>query len=77
MGLDIRWPIGVIFTIYGVILLIFGLLANPAIFHASLGVEIELRLLGVNIDLWWGGALLVFGLVMGALALRASRQSEP
>jgi hypothetical protein len=67
MGLDIRGPIGIIFTIYGVILMIFGLVTDPTIFGSSLGV---------NIDLWWGTAMLVFGLFMGALALRASRRSR-
>jgi len=68
MGLDIRLPIGIIFTIYGLILLVYGALTDPAIFKRSLGV---------NIDLWWGAAMLVFGLFMGALALRASRQNRP
>ncbi len=65
MGLDIRWPIGIIFSIYGAILIAFGLVSPPEIFASSAGV---------NIDLWWGVAMLVFGLVMGALALRSSRQ---
>jgi hypothetical protein len=68
MGLDIRLPIGIIFTLYGLILIGFGLLTNPAIFERSLNV---------NIDLWWGLAMLVFGLFMGGLALRASRQNRP
>lgn len=68
MGLDIRWPIGIIFTVYGAMLMLFGALTDPAIFQRSLGV---------NIDLWWGAAMLVFGLFMGALALRASRRSQP
>jgi len=63
MGLDIRWPIGIIFTTYGVLLLLYGLVADPAIFVSSNGV---------NIDLWWGLAMLVFGLLMGFLAFRAS-----
>jgi uncharacterized membrane protein YeiB len=65
MGLDIRLPIGIIFTIYGVLLIIYGMVANPAIFVSSDGV---------NIDLWWGLAMLVFGLLMGILAFRASRR---
>jgi hypothetical protein len=77
MGLDIRFPIGVIFTIYGLILVFFGFVANPATFHSSLGADIELRLLGVNIDLWWGVAMLAFGLIMGGLAFRAARQNRP
>jgi intracellular septation protein A len=68
MGLDIRWPIGIIFTVYGLILLFFGALTDPAMFQHSLGV---------NIDLWWGAAMLVFGFFMAALALRASRQNRP
>jgi len=67
MGLDIRWPIGIIFTLYGIVLMVFGLFADPEIFQKSVGV---------NIDLWWGGAMLVFGLFMGALAFRASRRSS-
>jgi len=63
MGLDIRLPIGIIFTIYGGILIVYGLVVDPAIFVNSVGV---------NIDVWWGGAMLVFGLVMSFLAFRAS-----
>ena len=68
MGLDIRLPIGIIFTIYGVILIIYGLVADASIFQE--------KSLGVNIDLW-GVAMLVFGAFMGALAFRASRRTEP
>jgi len=67
MGLDIRWPIGIIFSLYGLVLMVFGLFADPEIFQKSVGV---------NIDLWWGGAMLVFGLFMGALAFHASRRSR-
>ncbi len=69
MGLDIRWPIGIIFTIYGVIMIAFGAFADASIFAE--------RSMGVNIDVWWGAAMLVFGLFMGALAFRASRQNQP
>jgi len=65
MGLDIRLPIGIIFTVYGGILIIYGLVVDPAIFVNSAGV---------NIDVWWGGAMLVFGLVMGILAFRTWRR---
>jgi hypothetical protein len=67
MGLDIRWPIGILFTIYGTALIVYGLLADPAIFENSLGV---------NIDVWWGAAMLGFGLCMAGLAWRASRRSQ-
>ena len=68
MGLDIRLPIGIIFTIYGVILLIYGLLADAAMFRE--------KSLGVNIDVWWGAAMLAFGVFMGALAFRAARRKQ-
>ena len=66
MGLDIRLPIGIIFTFYGALLIIYGVVADPAIFVNSLGV---------NIDIWWGMAMLAFGLFMGALAFRASHRN--
>jgi hypothetical protein len=69
MGLDIRWPIGIIFSVYGVVLLLYGAVADASIFQE--------KCLGVNIDLWWGTAMLVFGVFMGVLALRASRRGEP
>jgi hypothetical protein len=67
MGLDIRWPIGIIFTIYGTALILYGALADPAIFENSLGV---------NIDAWWGAAMLGFGAFMTGLAWKASRRSQ-
>jgi len=67
MGLDIRWPIGIIFTTYGIILILYGIVADPAIFVSSMAV---------NIDAWWGLAMLVFGLLMGLLAFRASRRES-
>ena len=63
MGLDIRIPIGSLFAILGGLLASYGLLSDPAIYRRSLGV---------NINLWWGGALLAFGIAMLALAWRAS-----
>lgn len=63
MGLDIRIPIGSLFVILGALLVGYGLLSNRAIYQRSLGVDI---------NLWWGGALLVFGLAMLALAWRAA-----
>jgi hypothetical protein len=53
MGLDIRIPIGMMFTILGALLGGYGLVADRAIFDRSLGI---------NVDLIWGGVLLLFGL---------------
>ena len=68
MGLDIRIPIGSLFVILGALLAGYGLLGNPAIYQRSLGFDI---------NLWWGGALLVFGLAMLALAWRAAGSESP
>ena len=62
MQLDLRLPMGLMFTIFGGLLTVFGLVSDQAIYARSLGV---------NVNLWWGLVLLVFGLLMLALALRA------
>jgi hypothetical protein len=61
MGLDIRTPIGLMFSVFGVILTIYGLLSDRAIYGRSLGI---------NINLVWGLALLGFGAVMLLLGMR-------
>ena len=65
MNLDVRLPIGLMFTIIGVALTGFGLVSDRAIYERSLGI---------NINLWWGLVLLAFGVVMLALAMRAERR---
>jgi hypothetical protein len=64
MGLDIRLPIGMMFTVIGALLTGYGLLADKAIFAKSLGI---------NVDLLWGGALLVFGLAFVVAGRRGTR----
>ena len=61
MGLDIRLPIGVLFTIFGLMLTLFGALSNRGLYERSLGV---------NINLVWGIVLLVFGVIMLLLGRR-------
>ncbi len=56
MGLDIRWPIGLMFSIIGVILVVYGAATGSS--------EMYQRSLGMNINLVWGLLLLVFGLLM-------------
>ncbi len=62
MGLDIRWPIGLMFTLIGALLVIYGV-ALPA---GSVS-------LGININLIWGIVLLVFGVLMLAGAIRGGK----
>ncbi len=65
MNLDVRLPIGLMFTIIGVALAGFGLTSDRAIYDRSLGI---------NVNLWWGLVLLAFGIAMLALATRADRR---
>jgi len=57
MGLDIRWPIGLMFTIIGAILAIHGVATGS-------DTEMLKHSLGMNVNLGWGLVLLVFGLLM-------------
>jgi hypothetical protein len=68
MNLDLRLPIGLMFTIIGVLLALFGLASDQRIYERSLGI---------NVNLWWGLVLLVFGLVMLWLVRRGRRGSAP
>jgi protein-S-isoprenylcysteine O-methyltransferase Ste14 len=68
MSLDIRIPIGSMFVIVGAILLVFGLVTfNSDIYKVSLDY---------NINLWSGVASLIFGLIMLALAWRATEREK-
>ncbi len=73
MGLDIRFPIGIILTIYGLVLAVYGVIIDPLI--PVTDPAIAQNVAQVDIDLWWGVAMLAFGLFMGILALRASRRN--
>jgi len=61
MNLDLRLPIGLMFSLFGVLLTLFGLLSDRGIYDRSLGI---------NVNLWWGLVLLGFGLVMLRFATR-------
>jgi hypothetical protein len=60
--MDIRLPIGLLFSILGLLLAGFGILGDSSIYGKSLGV---------NINLDWGIVLLVFGGVMLWLSRKA------
>ena len=68
MGLDIRTPIGLMFSIFGIILTVYGLASSPASYARSLGI---------NINLVWGLALLAFGGGMLFLGTRRVRKRRP
>jgi len=68
MRLDIRVPIGLLFSLFGATLVVFGIASDPAIYQRSLGIDV---------NLWWGVVLLVFGLVMLAFARAAAARRGP
>jgi hypothetical protein len=68
VGLDIRFPIGLLFAILGAVLTAFGLVGDQAIYQRSLGV---------NVNLQWGIAMLVFGGIMLFLGRRGTGGMRP
>ena len=69
MGLDLRWPIGLMFSLIGALLVVFGLITNA-------NRQIYERSLGLNVNLYWGLLLLVFGAAMLAMAWQGSRKTS-
>ena len=65
MNLDIRLPLGLMFGIMGLILAGYGMVSDKALYARSLGI---------NINLWWGLALLAFGGLMLWLSRRAPQK---
>jgi protein-S-isoprenylcysteine O-methyltransferase Ste14 len=66
MHFDLRLPIGYLFTILGAMLVLVGLFtANSDMYQHSLGI---------NINIWWGAVLLIFGLLMALAAWKSHTQ---
>lgn len=68
MSLDIRVPTGVLFLILGIILATYGLVTGWT------SPEMYSRSLGININLWWGVVLGIFGAIMLLWAQRESKE---
>ena len=66
MRLDVRFPIGGMFSILGALLTLYGITSDQAIYARSLGI---------NVNLWWGLVLLAFGLVMLRLAVKGVKRT--
>lgn len=64
--LDVRLPMGLLFLLLGLILVTYGLVADPIIYvqHS----------LGHNINLLWGGSFVLFGAIMLTLAVGKSQR---
>lgn len=69
MNLDLRIPMGLMFSLVGVILTAFGLATNN-------DAAIYAKSLGINANLWWGIVLLIFGQTMFQLGRRAQKRLD-
>jgi hypothetical protein len=67
MQFDLRFPIGILFSFYGAVLVVYGALSDKAMYAKSLGI---------NINLIWGVVMLVFGVAMFALAWRGRSKAK-
>jgi hypothetical protein len=63
MNLDIRTPLGLMFGLMGIILVGYGLVSGDRAHAAGEAI---------NLNLWWGFVLLIFGGLMLALTKRAA-----
>jgi hypothetical protein len=69
MGLDIKFPIGLMFTIFGVILTIQGIFTIGS-------AELYERSLNVNVNLWSGLFMLIFGSLMLVFSVRKKKTNN-
>jgi putative Mn2+ efflux pump MntP len=69
MGLDIRYPIGLMFGIIGLVMVVYGALTGSDPMYQ--------RSLGINVNVYWGVVLLVFGALMLYFARKTSKEAAP
>jgi hypothetical protein len=67
VGIDIRLPLGILFLLLGLTLVIYGAVSDPSLYQQSLGI---------NVNLYWGVVLLIFGAMMFILSRRAAGRLE-
>jgi hypothetical protein len=70
MGLDIKIPIGLMFSILGLILTIFGIVTNG-------NGEMYEQSLGHNINLWSGVFMIAFGAFMLLTSTLVKKRKKP
>jgi hypothetical protein len=63
--LDVRLPMGLLFLLLGLILVGYGLTADPAIYAT--------HSLGQNVNVTWGTIFALFGAAMLTLAAKAKK----
>ena len=65
-SLDLRLPIGGLFTALGVVIGVYGIATNGSPMYQISE--------SININLWWGLVMLVVGVIMLAMGMRATRR---
>jgi hypothetical protein len=66
MKVDLRYPLGLLFTAFGVLLVGYGLFAP----------SVRALMVAVNVNLYAGLAMLIFGVLMLGLAKRAESREK-
>ena len=69
MSLDLRISMGLMFTLLGIILTALGIATRG-------NMELYARSLGININLWWGIVLVIFGQIVFQLGRGAQARVE-
>jgi hypothetical protein len=64
--IDIKFPIGLMFGILGLLLTIFGLFTMS-------DTEMYVKTFGINMNLWSGIGMLIFGIIMLALTRKKKK----
>ena len=67
--LDIKIPIGLMFSVFGVIITIYGFMTRN-------DAELYQKSFSHNVNLWMGSLMLVFGAVMLLLVRRKKSKTE-
>ena len=69
MGLDIKFPIGLMFAIFGVLLTIQGIVTSGS-------TELYEKSFNINVNLWSGLFMLIFGSLMLIFSIRKKKPAE-
>jgi hypothetical protein len=68
MNLDIRLPIGMLFTLLGLLLVGYGAVSDASVYERSLGY---------NVNLLWGVVVLAFGVIFLWFGRKGTSGVEP
>lgn len=69
MEIDLRIPMGMMFSMAGAVLLAFGLASRER-------ADLFAKSFGINADIWWGAVVLIFGLIVLNLGRRGQGRIE-